>query len=75
MHHQSSLCSTFGGGAATVITVYNRNSVVIFLVGFTLSLAIITWGFTHHSNDQYFGQILGFISMTVEVVHIILRPH
>ena len=38
---------------------------IMFLIGFTFSLGLLTWGFMR-ADEHYFGQILGFVSMSIE---------
>lgn len=43
------------------------DNAVMFLIGFTFSLGLLTWGFMR-ADEHYFGQILGFVSMSIEVL-------
>lgn len=44
-------------------------NLVTFIVGFAVTLGLVTWAFTR-TDDKYFGQILGFVSMSIEVVFL-----
>lgn len=57
----------FGGGANTGITVSISVNLVLFLTGFALAMGVITWAFLE-GNSTHYGEILGFLSLSVEVL-------